>query len=161
MDFDGIAREAVQAAMSQLGVGDIGTFTVATLPDPAAFPRRTIWCADLHEGAGGRLVSESGFWKPIRPLAMGTQGNSNQNLTLIPLSHSPTQIMPTTLTANRTISFSTTNAYPGQRFRIKRTGGGLFNLITSVASLGANSWADFEFDPVGNAFVQTASGGLL
>jgi hypothetical protein len=166
VDFDGIAKEAIQAAMQSLGVGDAGTFTVSTLPNPTDFDRRTIWCSDLHDGIGGRLVSESGFWKPIRPLAIFTQVNSNQNMTIYPLLNSPTQIMPTTLTVSRTLTIATKLsgvqvAYPGQRFRIRRNGGGLFPLVINTIGLSLNSWADFEYDPIGDTFVQTASGGLL
>lgn len=161
MNIDGFSKEAMQAALAGLGIGDIGTYTVALLPDPGVYDRRTCWCSDLHDGIGGRLVAESGFWKPIRPLALFTQANSNQNMTLFPLLNSPTQIMPSTLTLTRTLTIDTSHAYPGQRFRIKRSGGGLFNLVVNSVGLALNTWADFEFDPAANAFVQTAGSGLL
>ena len=110
------------------------------------------------------MVSEGGFWKPIRPLA--TAGVSlTGNVVLTPLLHSPTQILKGTVGAGltRTVNYSTTNAYPGAKFRSvnRMTLGALavMSIVGTVIPFG--SWADHEYDPSTNTWVQTASGGLL
>lgn len=137
------------------------TYTVATLPSAALYPQMYAWVSDLHDGQPDRCISDGTFWKPVRPFATRAIANANQNLTLTPLSNSPTQIMQGTLTVNRTVSLSTTNAYPGAKFRVKREAlGTLLTLIVNGIGLGLNSWADFEYD-ASQGWVQTASGGLL
>lgn len=158
-----MVRLCMERAVTGLSVpaqGDVGTFTVATLPDVTTNDRRTAWATDLH-GVGGRVVSEGGYWKPIRPLALNVVANGNSNMNLMPLISAPTQLIQGALSANRNVTILTTYAYPGQRFRIKREATGLFSLLVNGLGLGLNSWADFEFDPASSAFVQTASGGLL
>lgn len=71
-----------------------------------------------------------------------------------------TQRFATALTANRTITLSTANAYNSARFRVVRTGGGAFNLdVGGLKTLtAANQWAEVEFD--GTAWRLTAQGTL-
>lgn len=163
----GLTTADVDNRLAALGIGDIGTYTVATLPDPAATPRRTAWVTDLYSDQpvpGGRVVSESGFWKPIRPLASANV-NLTGNMTLAPLLHSPTQIINGTIAAGvtRTITFATAGAYPGARFRVTRKAAGglasVFTVLGTVLALGG--WMDHEYDASTNTWVQTASGGLL
>lgn len=73
-----------------------------------------------------------------------------------------------TLPLQRNVTLSTTNAYPGACFRIKREASGLVNKLVidgllggTIGTLGLNSWADFEFIGGGTGWIQTASGGLL
>lgn len=67
-----------------------------------------------------------------------------------------------TLTADRSITLSTTNAKNGSKFHIIRTGGGVFNLniahFTGTKSLSTNQWATFHYD--GNEWLMTAYGTL-
>jgi hypothetical protein len=64
-----------------------------------------------------------------------------------------------TLTANRTVTLSTTGAVPGATFRFTRTGGGAFTLsIGGLKSLATNTWCDVTFD--GSAWYLSASGAL-
>lgn len=66
-----------------------------------------------------------------------------------------------TLTADRAITLSTTNAFAGARFRITRTGGGAFNLNVGTGPLKAlitNTWAEFIYD--GSAWYLAAYGAL-
>lgn len=155
--------DAVTAALAASGVGDVGTFTLATLPDPRATARRTAWVSDLY-GVGGRVVSEGGFWKPIRPLAASSMASPTADMTVTPLLAATTLIVTGTLSATRnlTLGLGTGFAlpYPGYRQRITRkSAGALTSLLVNGVGLSLNGWADFEFD--GAAWVQTASGGLL
>jgi len=136
-----------------------GDYTVATLPAANQNARKYAWVTDLFGGPGDMCLSDGVAWKPVRPLAVSTVANANVAMTLTPLVSAPTQIMAGTLTAARTITLATTYAYKGARFRIKRTAGGLFNLVVAGIGVPLNAWADFEYD--GTAWVQTASGGLL
>lgn len=139
-------------------------YTLATLPVAADNLRKYAWVTDLFDGQPDYVISDGAKWKPVRPLASRVVSNANANMTLTALANSPTQIMKGTLTAARTISLSTTYAYSGARFRIKREATGLFNLVVNLAvglniNLAGAGWMDVEYD--GTAWVQTASGGLL
>ena len=64
-----------------------------------------------------------------------------------------------TLTNNRVVTLSTTDAYAGARFRITRTGGGAFNLdIGGLKNLATNTWCEVTFD--GSAWYLSAYGAL-
>lgn len=137
-----------------------GNYTISTLPAAADYAQMYAWVTDLHDSQPDIVISDGANWKPVRPFATKIQTNANQNMTLTPLANSPTQIMQGTLTLNRNVTLSATNAYPGARFRIKReAGGALLTLLINGIGLGLNSWADMEFD--GSTWVQTASGGLF
>ncbi len=136
-----------------------GDFTVATLPDATLNQKKYAWTTDLFGGPGDYCISDGVNWKPVRPLSVASVANANANATLTSLVVAPTQVMQGTLTAIRTVTLSSTYAYKGSKFRVKREAGGLFNLLVNGIGLSLNSWADFEYD--GSAWVQTASGGLL
>lgn len=137
-----------------------GQYTVAQIMalSPSANYRKDAWCTDLF-GAGGFMRSNGVTWKPVSPFGVGNIANSNAALTLRPLLDPPTILAAGALTAARAWNISTQYAYVGQRFRVTRTAGGLFNLVVNGLGLPLNNWADFEYD--GTAFVKTASGGLL
>jgi hypothetical protein len=137
-----------------------GVFTVATLPDPTQYPKQYLWVTDLHDGQPDYVLSDGLNWKPVRPLASRIIANADAGMTLQALTNSPTQVLRGSLTANRTVTLSTTRAYSGAKFRIKREATGLFGLVIgSLGSMGLSSWMDMEYD--GTQWVQTASGGLL
>lgn len=161
MAFFGLDLTGTLAA---LGIGDVGTYLVATLPSASTNARRTAWVTDLFSDLvtpGGRVVSEGGYWKPIRPLALASVASGNMTLTA--LQNSPTQVLTGTIGTGVThnITFSLTGAYPGARFRTKRLATGLGSMLINGLALPLNNWVDHEFDPVSNAWVETASGGLL
>lgn len=138
---------------------------IASLPTASTYPGKYAETSDLF-GVGGYVVSEGGFWKPVRPLSVGLVTNSDADMTLTTLIHAPTQILQGTLTAARTVTLSTVNAYSGAKFRIMRQSTGV--LISTLVKVSAtllgtlaltNQWTDYEFN--GTTWVQTASGGLL
>lgn len=64
-----------------------------------------------------------------------------------------------TLTANRLITLSTTNAYKGARFSITRTGAGAFNLdVGGLKNLITNTWCEVTYD--GSAWYLSKYGAL-
>jgi hypothetical protein len=72
---------------------------------------------------------------------------------------SPEQTIHTgTLTANRVVTLSTTNAYLGLKLKVARSGAGAFNLTVGAKALATNQWSEHTFD--GAAWVLTAFGGL-
>ena len=95
-----------------------------------------------------------------RPRRIGTDRGDN-SVTLTVGTDATTQRFATTLTANRTITLSTTGAINGDCFRIVRTGLGAFTLdvggLKTIPSATA-AWAEVEFD--GSAWVLTGYGVL-
>jgi hypothetical protein len=64
-----------------------------------------------------------------------------------------------TLTANRTVTLSTSGAVTGTRFFIARSGGGSFTLdVGGLISLAANEWCGVVYN--GSAYVVFAMGAL-
>ena len=66
-----------------------------------------------------------------------------------------------TMTADKTVTLSTTNALAGGSFRITRTAAGAFNLNVGTGPLkamAANTWAEFTYD--GTAWYLSAGGAL-
>lgn len=96
--------------------------------------------------------------------ADGTQVvSTDANFTLTPSTDKINVIHTGTLTANRTVTLSTTGVYDGAAFRVTRTGGGAFNLNVGTGPLKAmttNTWADFVYDATGAAWKLAAYGAL-
>lgn len=163
INVPGLVASDVMELLGSLGYGDVGAYTLATLPDPTAWTKRTCWATDLF-GVGGRLVSEGGFWKPIRPLLAGNQVSSN--MATVPLVTPPTLILTGSLglgvTHTVTLGFGSGFALPspGYRQRVVKPSGVLGTLnVVGALTKALTGWADYEFD--GGAWNQTASGGLL
>lgn len=81
--------------------------------------------------------------------------------TLTTITNAPNVRHTGTLTANRAVTLSTTNAFRGAKFRITRTGGGAFTLDVGTGplkSLATNTWAEIEYD--GTAWYLAAYGAL-
>ncbi len=123
------------------------SYTIATLPSVAA-AGQVIFCSDLG-GGGGQLVSDATRWR--RASQGGTMTvNTNADFALTVLTSAEEQRHTGTLTANRTIALSATNAYVGARFRVTRTGSGPFNLsLGGLKNLVTNSWAEAVYDSGG------------
>lgn len=138
-----------------------GQYTLAQLMalDPVAYPRYYAWCTDLFGGAGDMCLSDGANWRPVRPFSLQSVANSNVDMTLTCMANAPTVVMQGALTLPRNVTLSTTYAYRGASFRVKREATGLSALLVNSVGLALNSWADFEYN--GTAWVQTASGGLL
>ena len=86
---------------------------------------------------------------------------TNADFTLTTLTSAEQQRHTGTLTADRAVTLSATNAYAGARFMITRTGGGAFNLNVGTGPLKAlvtNTWAEFIYD--GSAWYLAAYGAL-
>lgn len=84
---------------------------------------------------------------------------SDANFTLTPLV-SPRETLHTgTLTANRTVTLPTTDAYAGMVWRVSRIGGGDFTLdVGGLAALETNQWAEVVFS--NSAWVLAARGWM-
>jgi len=93
------------------------------------------------------------------PSVSADRGDTSQTLTVG--TDATTQRWATTLTANRTVTLSSTGAINGDRFRIVRTGLGAFTLdvggLKTIPSATA-AWVDVEF--TGSAWVLTGYGTL-
>ena len=102
-----------------------------------------------------------GTWLPMgqAPYVLTNAGDNSATLTAG--ASFPTNIWRSPLTANRTVTLSTTDAFSGAKFRINRTSGatGAFTLdVGGIKTLAAGQWCDVEWD--GSAWVVTAFGSL-
>ncbi|MEQ1951212.1 DUF2793 domain-containing protein [Mesorhizobium sp. CN2-181] len=131
------------------------SYTIATLPS-ASPAGQMIHCSDL--GGGGQVNSDGSVWRRVS--RGGQQAvSSDADFTLTVFSSAEEQRHTGTLTANRTVTLSATNAYSGARFRLTRTGGGAFNLsFGGLKNLATNTWAEAVYD--GSAWYLAAYGAL-
>lgn len=103
--------------------------------------------------------STSVGWMPVGNEVGAGNGDAAATLTV---QGSPNyQRWDTALTADRAVTLSTTEAYNGARFHIRRTGGGAFNLNVGTGplkALAANQWCEVVYD--GSAWRLFAFGSL-
>jgi hypothetical protein len=100
-------------------------------------------------------------WRPIGRMGISpNRGDASVTLTIIDF---PTQRFDTALTANRTITLDTVDAWNGHRFRVVRGAAatGAFNLdVGGLKTLAAaGSWADVEYS-AGTGWKLVAAGSL-
>lgn len=97
----------------------------------------------------------------LQPKETISADNGDASITLTSGTSDPVQLFSTALTANRTITLSTTDALEGDKFRIVRTGLGAFTLdvggLKTMPSATA-AWCDVHYD--GAAWILTAYGSL-
>jgi hypothetical protein len=132
------------------------SYTIASLPS-ASPAGQMIHCSDLG-GGGGQLNSDGAAWRRV---SRGGQQAvaSDADFTLAVLANAEEQRHTGTLTADRAVTLSATNAYAGARFRLARTGGGAFSLsFGGLKNLAADTWAEAVHD--GSAWYLAAYGGL-
>jgi hypothetical protein len=147
------------AVIGQTVVGPSGhlrlrSYTVASLPSPSP-AGQIIYCSDLGGGAG-ELVSDGVRWKRTNPAGMAEM-SADADATLTTLADAPTIRHTATLSADRTITLSATNAYNGARFSVARSGGGAGLLsVGGLTMLSAGSWCTVEHD--GSAWRLAAAG---
>jgi hypothetical protein len=73
--------------------------------------------------------------------------SSDADFTLTPQVSRPMVRHTGTLTADRTITLSTTDAWNGCTFRVTRTGSGAFNLsVGGLKNLATNGWCEVVYD---------------
>ena len=102
------------------------------------------------------------FVKDVAATLFGTTLPGNASITLTAGASAQTVIFNAVLTANRTVTLSTTNAQNGDMFRIVRTAAatGAFNIdvggLKTLATAGL--WCDVTYN--GSAWVLTANGAL-
>ncbi len=133
------------------------SYTLSTLPSAAVAAGQTIYCSDLG-GGGGQLISDGVYWR--RTCSGGQQTvTSDSNFTLTVLTDAEEIRHLGTLTLNRTVTLSTTGAYPGARFRVVRSGGNAFTLtVAGLKTLVADRWVDFVYN--GTAWYVSAYGAM-
>jgi hypothetical protein len=138
------------------GILCLKNFTLATLPS-AASAGQLIYCSDLG-GGGGVLQSDGSKWARAGRAGQAAIA-TDADVTLTPLSSAENIRHTGTLTANRTITLATTNAYAGARFSVTRTGSGAFNLsLGGLKNLATSTWAEAEYD--GSAWYLASYGTL-
>lgn len=102
-------------------------------------------------GTGSVIVLDEGYSQ--------TQGDADVTLTCF--SNVPVQRFTSALTANRTVTLSTTDAYHGAHFRIVRTGLGAFTLdVGGLKTIGSATAAFVDVIYNGSAWVLAGYGTL-
>jgi len=113
-----------------------------------------------NQKAGDTLVYDGKKWVNY---ASGTATYGDVAATLTPQTSAAINLFTTTLTADRAVTLTTTNAVDGQYFRIVRSAGGAFNLNVGTGplkALAASEWCDVHYDATAGAYVLTAYGSL-
>jgi hypothetical protein len=124
------------------------------------------WNSNFQNGGGvpGWIcvtAGTPGTWIPMGqvPFVFGNQGDADATLTVG--SSFTSNYWQSPLTANRTVTLSTTGAFSGARFRVTRTAGatGAFTLtVGGLKALSAGQWCDVEY--TGSAWILSAFGSL-
>lgn len=113
----------------------------------------------VTRAAGGAIILSRRLRTPygVTFPESADRGDTSQTLTVG--TDDPSQLWGTALTANRTISTSTTGAVDGDTWFIRRTGGGAFTLnVGGLLFLGVNQWCTIRYN--GSAFVLVGWGWL-
>jgi hypothetical protein len=141
-----------------------GSFTVATLPDPAANKARYAFVSDLGGGADMAL-SDGTYWKHIRQ-GVETDVVGGGPITITPLVSPPIMRVTGTGLASTSITITTANLYLGATFRIIVPGSlaalATFGIQvagtgTVLGQLGA-TWQDVQWN--GTQLIKIAGGSL-
>lgn len=153
--FTTVWREAVAINETTPGTGSMGARWSLHLTAPATVTLTEYLRLDgasylqLWNGAAFRRVKTDSYAVVATDAAF----------TLTPVTDAANIRHTGTLTADRTITLSTTNAYAGATFRVTRTGSGAFNLsVGGLKNLATNSWAEVVYD--GSAWYLAAYGTL-
>lgn len=129
--------------------------TLSTVMDGNHFPTGITGMIELNGCAvKSAIVNDFG-------LSAVSHDNGDADVTLQAALDELTELFATTLTANRTVTLSTTNAFDGATFRIVRTGLGAFTLnvggLKTIPS-GTAAFVDVAYN--GTAWVLTGYGTL-
>jgi len=104
-------------------------------------------------------VKAAGAWLASGPTVSGDRGDTSQTLTVG--TDAQVQRWATTLTANRTVTCSTTGAANGDTFRIVRSGLGAFTLdVVGLKTIPSATAASVDVTYTGSAWVLTGYGAL-
>lgn len=136
-----------------------GIFTVDTLPTASEDNYGMLAkVSDLFGQKRGYVMCQrygsTYAWEPPGDSPAITM-SGNQDITFLPLKMPSILILDGTLTANRTITMATQNAYPGMKFEVKFGGGlalfgiSLSGLVTGPLSLLLNQQILAVFDASG------------
>lgn len=163
--FDG-AAESTQGNGVQLGTGAANVICRAdyvggVFAGSYAYYNASSTAANgcTVENASGVTTTNNSAWLHQLKGPSASRGDTNQTLTAG--TDFETQRWATALTANRTVTLSTTNAKAGDRFRVVRTGLGAFTLDVGGLRTIPNSTAafvDVAYD--GSTWLLTAYGTL-
>jgi hypothetical protein len=117
-----------------------------------------VWNSAFQNGGGNPgwmciVAGTPGTWIPFGQVPFTFTNWADNNATLTPFASFTTNLWQSPLTANRTVTLSTTGAASGVKFRITRTAAstGAFNLNVGsgpLKALATGQWCDVEYDGV-------------
>ncbi|KGM34769.1 hypothetical protein [Inquilinus limosus] len=131
------------------------SYTQATLPAPSSAPQGVVDCSDLGGGAGP-LYSDGTTWQRLQELSSYGATGADANATLSVLGNASVIAFTANLTADRTVTLSTTGAYLGAMKRVIYAGSGAGKLVCGGITLRPGCWADFMW--TGAAWTCVAAG---
>lgn len=139
--------EIVDSAPPTSGTWALGDRVRVT--EPGALGRPTEWVC--------MAAGTPGTWHPIIPGQWPVETQGDADATLTPRTSRLLHSFQTTLTADRTVTLSTTNAWNGCTFRIRRSAAGAFALNVGTGpliALAQGEWCDVTYN--GSAWVVSA-----
>jgi hypothetical protein len=133
-------------------------YTNATKPSAAGLNGERIWISDAEASYGAAYESNGAGWRMASIPALAVI-NTDADLTRNPITSASIVHHTGTLTADRTVTLSTTDAVGGMKMWFQRTGAGSFNLnIGGLKNLSTNTWCEVTYS--GSAWILTAYGAL-
>lgn len=138
-------------------------------PSGGTWKRGDIVWNSLFQNGGGNpgwmciVAGTPGTWIPFGQVPFTFTNWADNDAVLTPFSSFTTNFWQSPLTADRTVTLSTTGAVSGVKFRIVRTAGatGAFNLNVGsgpLKALAAGQWCDVEY--TGSNWLLAAFGSL-
>jgi len=149
------------------GVSENAQIWYTSIPSGGTWRRGDIiWNPNFQGGGqspGWICISAGtpGSWIPMGQVAYVYTNQGDSDATLTVGSSYTTNFWQSPLTANRTVTLSTTGAFSGAKFRISRTAGstGAFTLnVGGLKSLATGQWCDVEY--TGSSWLLSAFGSL-
>ena len=163
--YSSLARQAPGTVFRFPVAGEAGLFARVNAAADNVEYAAEIGAAPAPGEAGYRIrVNATGTGLEYVPAGVGADVGDALKI-LYPGVSEPSQRWDTTLTYIRYAQLSRTNAVNGDRFKIRRTGGGAYVLQvkdlgsgTLLRVLATDEWCEVEYD--GSAWILTAAGSL-
>lgn len=145
----GLSMFGANVVIDQNRLFRLRNYTVATLPSSPA-SGSVAYVTDTGGGAG-QVTGDGTNWRRTRETGSATiSTDAGHTFTWTYLSGAPVTRGNAVLTADRTVTLSTTGAVNGARARFVRLGAGAFNWniagATTKALGAANTYCEFEYD---------------
>ncbi|MGK9234766.1 hypothetical protein KXS07_23665 [Inquilinus limosus] len=155
VDQNGLQMGGANLVIDAQRIPRLRSYTRATLPAASSAPQGVVDCSDLGGGAGP-LYSDGTTWQRLQELSSYASTGGDTNATVSVLGNASVVTFTANLTADRTVTLSTSDAYLGAMKRIIYAGNGAGRLICGGITLRPGCWADFMW--TGSAWTCVGAG---